>query len=511
MNEPWIILPVVVHLASAIIMMLLLGQQTTVVRYFSVAVNVVGLLIAAYFFNQTLDGEVLLMKAGNWDAPFGIVFAADLFSWLMVLLTSISALAVSIYSGAAISYARTRFGYFAAFHFLIMGLNGAFLTGDIFNMYVWFEIIIISSFVLITLGGEKAQLEGAIKYVAMNLLASVLFLTATGVLYGLAGTLNIADLSIKVAAIENRGLVNLVALLFLAGFGIKSAVFPMYFWLPASYHTPPAAVSAIFGGLLTKVGVYALIRVFTLIFIPDTQLTVILSIIAGMSIVSGALGALVQKQLHKVFSYFIICHIGYMISGLAMFNYAAFLGTVFYLTHDIIVKTNLFMMGGVIRKLKGSYMLSSLKGVYAQYPKLSILFAVVLFSLAGIPPLSGFWPKIFLFQSAFDLQQYALLAAIIFGSFITLFVIAKVWAEVFWKNTSDESPEQLPVPIEEWTLRQKLLLIGPVVFLAAVSLFIGFGAEQVILVCSKIAAQLADTSTYVEAVLGQDYINSLKP
>src|SRR5690606_35868392 len=169
-------------------------------------------------------------------------------------------LAVSVFSASSIIIPRLKFGYFPIFHFLLLGLNGAFLTGDIFNLYVWFEIIIISSFVLITLGGEKAQLEGAVKYFTMNILASMIFLTAIAVLYGITGSLNMADLALKIAEIENRGLVEITAILFLVAFGIKAAVFPLYFWLPASYHTPPSAVAAIFGGLLTKVGVYALIR-----------------------------------------------------------------------------------------------------------------------------------------------------------------------------------------------------------------------------------------------------------
>jgi multicomponent Na+:H+ antiporter subunit D len=510
MSEQWIILPVILHLATAILMLFGTSKVDQVKR-FSIAVNVIGLGIAGYFFSQTIDGSVLVMKAGNWDAPFGIVFAADLFSWLMVVLTAFSSLAVSIYSSAAISYARIRHGYFAALHFLVMGLNGAFLTGDIFNLYVWFEIIIISSFVLITIGGDKQQLEGAMKYVVMNLLASIMFLTAVGILYGLSGTLNMADLAVKMPTLPNRNLVNLIALLFLTGFGIKSAIFPMFFWLPASYHTPPAAVSAIFGGLLTKVGVYALIRVFTLVFIPDSTLVNVLTIIAVMTIFTGAVGALVQKNLQRGFSYLIICHIGYMISGLAMFNQVAFLGVVFYLTHDIIVKTNLFMMGGVIKKLKGSYLLPSLGGLYAQYPKLSILFAIVMFSLVGIPPLSGFWPKIYLLQSTFSGQDYWLLGVILFGSFITLFVIAKIWAEAFWKLKPASMPDLPPQPLEEWSTRQKWMLISPIALLAVVSLFIGFGAEQIIQISTVISQQLADTSTYVESVLGEAYLKSLQP
>jgi multicomponent Na+:H+ antiporter subunit D len=509
MSEPLIILPVLAQIILAVILLFFV-RRVALQRYISMAGSAINLFIAVLIFWAVWDGGILTMQAGNWKAPFGITFVADLFSSTMVLLTAIAALAVSIFSGAGISFQRMRFGYFPVFHFLIMGLNGAFLTGDIFNLYVWFEIIIIASFVLISLGGEKAQLEGAMKYVAMNLLASVIFLTAVGVLYGLTGSLNMAELSLIVAGLENRGLVNLTALLFLVGFGIKSAVFPLYFWLPASYHTPPAAVSAIFGGLLTKVGVYALLRVFSLIFVPDPTLAAVISGIAALTLVSGALGAIVHKNVHKVFSYLIICHIGFMIAGLGMFGYTALLGAIFYLIHDIVVKTNLFMAGGIINKLRGSYDMNKLGGMYAHYPKLSLLMAIPLFSLVGIPPLSGFWAKIFLVKGGLETNSIILIVSILFASFITLFVIAKMWSEVFWKNKPDEEAEK-GQRLHEWTASQRWMLILPVVLLAAVSLYIGLAAENIIQLAGRIAAELIDTTAYIQAVLGDHLLNQLQP
>src|SRR5699024_6771690 len=189
-------------------------------------------------------GETLVMNAAGWQAPFGIVFVADLFSSTLVVLTSLAGLAISLFSCVGISKPRLDYGYFPVFHFLIMGLTGAFLTGDIFNLYVWFEVIIIASFVLMTLGGRKTQLEGSVKYMALNILASTFFLTGIGLLYGLTGSLNMADLSQKIALIDKPYILELVSVFFLLGFGTKSAVFPLYFWLPSSYHTPPSAVAA---------------------------------------------------------------------------------------------------------------------------------------------------------------------------------------------------------------------------------------------------------------------------
>ncbi|WP_194777842.1 proton-conducting transporter transmembrane domain-containing protein [Pararhodonellum marinum] len=500
MSNPYIILPIIAHMAIAILL-LFFWKKKNAQKLISVLGNLISVGIAIWLFYIVWENGIYFTQAGDWDAPYGIPIVADTLSAVMVLLTGICGLAVSVFSVGSVRNARVNFGYFPILHFLLMGLNGAFLTGDIFNLYVWFEVIIISSFVLLTIGGEKSQIEGSIKYVTMNLLASSIFLTAIAILYGLTGSLNMADLSLKVAALENRGLVNVTAFLFFVGFGIKSAVFPLYFWLPASYHTPPPAISAIFGGLLTKVGVYALFRIFSLIFIPDEFLLNLICTVAALTIFSGAVGALTQINLRKIFSYLIICHIGFMIAGLGMFTELAITGAIFYMIHDIIVKTNLFMSAGLIFKIKGTYNIKKLGGLYAAYPKLTLLMAIPLFSLVGIPPLSGFWAKIYLIDAGFQLKNYALVGFIILGSFLTLFVIAKVWSEVFWKESEE-------LTAKEWVryfkdlkpLKQKAIII-PILFLGLVSLYIGFGAEHIITVSSRIAHELLHTEPYIKTIL----------
>lgn len=501
MSNPYIVLPIIFPFFTAILLMFFWTKKN-VQKLISVLASFVSLGIAVWLLSRVWNFGIHTTQAGDWEAPFGITFVADTFSATLVLLTAISGLAVSLFSTGSVRNARVRFGYFPIFHFLLMGLNGAFLTGDIFNLYVWFEIIIIASFGLITLGGEKAQIEGAVKYVTMNLLASVVFLTAIAILYGLVGSLNMADLSLKVAQIENRGLVNVTAILFLVGFGIKSAVFPLYFWLPASYHTPPPAISAIFGGLLTKVGVYALLRVFTLIFIPDEFTGTLISWIAALTILAGGLGALVQNNIRKVFSYLIVCHIGFMIAGLGIYSKIALTGAIFYLIHDITVKTNLFLVSGLIFKIKGTYSMRLSGGFYKSFPKLSLLMAIPLFSLVGIPPLSGFWAKVFLIDAGFRKQEYALIGFIIFGSFLTLFIIARVWAEVFWKK-GEKVPrkEYVKYFYELKPLKQYVMVIS-VALLSFVTLYIGLGAENIVKVSETIGGELMDPSNYIQAVLG---------
>lgn len=502
MTDQLLMYPLLLQMFLAIVLMFA-WNRTGWQKFISIAGSVLNLAFSVWLFMEVWQNGTLTIQAGNWAPPFGISFVADTLSATLVLLTAIAGLSVSSFSAGSVIPPRLKFGFFPIFHFLLLGLNGAFLTGDIFNLYVWFEIIIITSFVLLTIGGEKAQLEGAVKYFTLNILASIVFLTAIAVLYGLTGSLNMADLVSKVAAVENRTLVQVNALLFLVGFGIKAAVFPLYFWLPASYHTPPSAVSSIFGGLLTKVGVYALIRVFTLIFELDALLENVLLVIAVLTLFSGAIGAIVQNNIRKIFSYLVICHIGYMIAGLGMMTQVALAGAIFYLIHDIMVKTNLFMVSGVIYKLKANHNINKLGDLYADHPKLSLLFFIPLFSLVGIPPLSGFWPKLSLIGAGWATENYLIIASILFASFITLFVIVKLWSEVFWKN-GEKSPESKKFPYFK-TLQpvRKVQMIVPIVFLSIVSLYIGFGAEHIQTLASRIAGELMNNQEYINAVLNK--------
>lgn len=501
MTTNFILAPIIVHFITAILL-LCFWQKVLTQKIISIIGNSIAFILCIRVFEMTLNNGHLVLQAGNWNAPFGITFIADTFSAIMVLLTGFVSLAVGIYSTSALNISRIKFGYFFTFHLLIMGLIGAFIAGDIFNLYVWFEVVIISSFILLTVGGKKMQMEGAIKYVTMNILASSIFLTAIGILYGITGSLNIADIALKIQAVENKGLVTVTSLLFFVGFGIKSAIFPLYFWLPSSYHTPPSAIAAIFGGLLTKMGVYALFRVFTIMFEPDYFTIVLFTVISILTMLTGALGTINKRNIRRVLSYLIVCHIGYLIAGLSLYTELAFAAVVFYLIHDVIVKSNMFMITGIIVKIRESVDMTRLGGLLKDYPKLSILIALVFFSLVGIPPLSGFWPKILLFKESFENGQFILLLTLIMASFVTLFVVMRMWMEVFWK----ESPKPLTDDIDHFApmpLSGKIGLLSPIVFLTCVSLFIGFNANRVMEVSQKAAYELKHKEIYIEAVLGK--------
>lgn len=495
----FILAPILTHMITAVLL-LFFWQKVQAQKIISIIGNSIAFLLCIRLFFATQQEGFLILQAGGWQAPFGITFVSDSFSSIMVLLTAIVSLTVGIYSTVALNISRIKYGYFFIFHFLIMGLLGAFLTGDIFNLYVWFEVVIISSFVLLTLGGKKMQMEAAIKYVTMNMLASTVFLTAIGILYGITGTLNMADLSLKVAEIEHTGLVSVTALLFFVGFGIKSAVFPLYFWLPSSYHTPPSAIAAIFGGLLTKMGIYAMIRTFTLIFQPDEFVRNVFIAIAIMTMITGALGAINKRSIRRLISYLIVCHIGYLVAGLGIYTELAMVGVIFYLIHDVIVKSNLLMITGVIQKIRETIDMTRLGGLGKDYPKLSLVFAIALFSLVGIPPLSGFWPKIQFFGESLKAENYFLLGAFIVASFVTLYVIARMWTEVFWK----ESPKPITEEIDHFAnlnFWKKFTLIAPIATLSFVSLYIGLNAETIYEIAQKTANELMNPSIYIDAVL----------
>ena len=279
----------------------------------------------------------------------------------------------------------------------------------------------------------------------------------------------------------------------------RSYRIPLFFWLPASYHTPPAPVSAIFAGLLTKVGVYALIRVFTLLFVQDVGYThTIILAIAGLTMLTGVLGAIAQTEFRRLLSFQIVSHIGFMLMGLALFTPLALAGSVFYLLHDIIVKTNLFLVSGVVYKLRGTYQLKKLGGLYLAHPGLAALFLISALSLAGIPPLSGFWAKFALIRAGLEVEQYLIVITALVASLLTLFSMTRIWDEVFWKA----DPQPTNAPPQSPGLRQMALLIVPIIILAALTVTIGLWAEPIFTLSTRAAEQLLDPTDYINTVLG---------
>ena len=405
-----LVLPILVPLATAIGISML-PQRPLLLRAVAFA-GAVGILASAVAVLARVEAEgIQVLQIGAWPAPFGITLVADLFSALLVVMVGIIGVAVTGNSFSGVDPRREAFGYHALIHVLLMGVSGAFLTGDIFNLYVWFEVMLIASFVLMSLYRTRAQLHAAFTYVALNLLASAFLLTAIGLLYGQAGTLNFADLARAWPERRTPALDAALSMLFLTAFGIKAGLFPLFFWLPASYHTPPAAVGALFAGLLTKVGVYALIRVFTLLFRDAGGMSTVVLVLSVTTMVVGMIGALGQRDFRRVLSFNLVgphrLHHGRSGSvdavrarGLDLLHAAPHARH-----HEPLPGERSLSASAPNNPAVGARRFVSHATVVA------VLAMIPIFSLAGVPPLSGFIAKLAIVEAALDVGHYWLAAS----------------------------------------------------------------------------------------------------
>ncbi|MBB5514599.1 multicomponent Na+:H+ antiporter subunit D [Rubricella aquisinus] len=486
--------PIVIPMLTAALLLLLpnrFAAQRAVALVSSVVLLGAGLLLLA----RVLGEGPIAAQLGGWAAPFGITLVADILSAAMVVITGIIAVAVSIYAYGELEGADEANGHHALTQALLTGVCGAFLTGDIFNLYVWFEVMLIASFGLLVVGGGRAQIDGAVKYVGLNLIATLAFLSGIGLLYGTTGTLNMADLAGKLDGRQEEMAVLISAALLLFAFGAKAGMFPAFFWLPASYHTPSITSAALFSALLTKVGVYALIRTFTLVYdvdVPAVQTVLIWG--AVLTMVVGVLGAAAQSSVRRILSWHIISQIGYMILGLAIYTPLALVGAIFYLFHHIVVKANLFLIAGVIKRLTGSEDLYKIGGLWKAKPWLGVLFLIPALSLAGIPPLSGFWAKLLVIQASLEAEGWLLAFFALAVGLLTVFSMSKIWLEAFWKPHPDgDDAVNGHVP---WSMYL------PIIALAAITIFIGLFAGMFVDAAITSADQILNPDAYINAVLG---------
>ena len=455
----------------------------------------IALLFAAalLLLDTVIRDGVQVVRFGGWAAPFGIVFTVDALGAAMVAITGLLAAATMLFGAADIRRREERAGFHPLFLGMLAGVNGAFLTGDIFNLYVWFEVMLITSTGLLAIGRSRAQIDGALRYAVLNLFSTLFFLTGVALLYGATGTLNMADLARVVPRMEPSIQLTISALLLFCGFGIKAGYFPLFFWLPASYHTASITVAAIFAGLLTKVGVYACFRVFTLIFpLEGAGMREILAVIAAATMLFGVFGAAVQWDVRRILSFHIVSQIGYMLLGLAISTEAALAGAIFYVIHHIVVKANLFLIAGAIHRAAGTWDLREAGGLLRRNPLLAALFLVPALSLGGVPPLSGFWAKFLVIDATFRAGEGLLAGVALFVGLLTLFSMSKIWIEAFWKPALAERrcAGRVPAPM--------LLAIGG---LAAVTLAISFLPEPFVVYARSAAAGLLDPAAYVAAGL----------
>lgn len=453
--------------------------------------------ISIILLNQIQDDGIQTLQLGGWQAPFGIGLVADSFSVLLVLTTSLVAFCCLVFSFKTIGKNRENHYFNALFLFLITGVNGSFLTGDLFNLYVFFEVLLVASYVLVSLGGKKVQLRETMKYVIINVVSSAFFLVGIAYMYSITGTLSLAHISVRIAEVGQSGFITTVAILFILVFGIKAGLF-LFYWLPGSYSVPPTAVSAVFAALLTKVGIYAIIRMFSLIFYHEPEVThLFIGVLAALTLILGGIGAVGYWDMNKILTYNVIIGSGFILAGFAAFTESATLGSIYYLIHDMIVKALIFLIGGVVIYLTGTTNLKDMSGLIRNHPYLGWMFFIAALSLIGIPPLSGFIGKVFITKGTFEADYYWLGAIGLISSLLILYSLMKIFMNAFWGETVLSEEE------EKGTTKGVMIPIG---ILTLLTIALGIGPEFINPYVENAVEALMNPQLYIDAVFAGNEI-----
>ncbi len=481
-------LPVAIPFA-AVGLTLLAWRRLAVQRVISLGATAASLTVAVALL-IAVDGDgTVAVAVGGWQAPIGIALVADRLAALMLVAAGMALLGVLVFAVAQ----RDTDEAFSAFHpvyqALAAGVALAFLTGDLFTLFVAFEIMLTASYVLITHRASAGDVRATMTYVVVGLIASALFLIGIGFVYAATGTVNMADLSLRLDDID-PAVRSALGWLFFMVFGIKAAIFPLFFWLPDSYPTAPTPVTAIFAGLLTKVGVYAIIRTQTLLFPSEGPSTFMLAI-AGMTMVVGVLGAIAQGDIKRILSFHIVSQIGYMIMGLGFFTVAGIAAAVLFIVHQIVVKTVMFLVGGLVETASGTGKLRDVDGLLHRFPVIAVLFLPAALSLAGLPPFSGFVGKLALLEAGFDAQRWVVVGVSLLASLLTLFSMTKIWAGAFWG-----------APSANLTRRPPRMMLAATGALVVVSVAIGIAGQPLLELATRAAGDLMNADGYRIASFG---------
>jgi multicomponent Na+:H+ antiporter subunit D len=381
-----------------------------------------------------------------------------------------------------------RDGVYPLILLLVAGVSGSFLTGDLFNLYVWFEVMLIASFGLIVLAGHPLQLDGAVKYGVLNFLATTLFLAALGLLYGLVGTLNMADIVGKAANADLAPL-SAIAALFALAFGMKAAAFPVNAWLPASYHVPPPAISALMGGLLTKVGLYALLRTLVML-LPTTRDTLapVLGGIAIATLILGPLSAIAETNLRRAIGFILIGGVGVTVLCIASDQRATIAGATLYVFHSMLTLAALYLVAGLIERATGATETTAIRGLYGSNFVQSALFFTLFVSISGVPPFLGFWPKLLILQGFLAAHDWLGTFAILLNSLLTLTAGARLWSHMFWRGAPTP---KIPLPAAP---------TGAAILLTATIFLFSLWPGLLVAAADTAALDLLDPARYIAAV-----------
>jgi len=476
------------------ILLIFLRPYIKAQRLISFVVMLANAGIAIYLLNRIQTEGILRLVFSGWEPPFGILFVADSFSVILVLTTSIVAAICLLYAFSSMSKGHENMFFYSFVLFLVAGVNGSFLTGDLFNLYVCFEVMLLASYVLIAMGGKKVQLRESVKYVVINVLSSWFFLIAIAYLYGTLGTLNMAHLSERIAESGQTPILTTISIVFLTVFALKSGLL-LYFWLPGSYSVPPTAVAALFGALLTKVGIYAMIRIFTLLFYHEQEIThTIIGLLAGITLIGGSIGAIAYKDIRQIVAYNVVIAVGFILVGLAVATPEALEGSIYYLIHDMIVKALLFLLAGTMIAVTSETRIDYMSGLIRNYPLFGWIFFIVMLSLAGIPPLSGFIGKVLVGQGAIESGSYVLLALAFISSIFVLYSLLRVFLNSFWGETIISQEDEVPMK-KGWLIPCVLLAIG--------TIGLGLGAEPLAAYVGDATNTLMNPQIYIDAVLNE--------
>ncbi len=506
--EHWLVVaPVLLPLAGGAGLIALRhrsGPARRLAGAFSLAVLALTLLANIGLFRLVAEGGPLTMVMGRWLPPFGIAFTADRLGAAFSLAASAVTLLAAIFTRGERVAGPPAYGPEPFQLLLLAGVSGAFLTGDIFNLYVWFEVLLIASFGLLALGPGREELDGTLKYGFLNLTGTTLFLIAVGLLYGVSGTLNMADLADRLPALK-QGPLTALAALFLFAFAMKAAAFPVQFWLPAAYHTPRASTAGLFAALLTKVGIYALLRVLVMLMPgPLEELSLLLAVMAAATMLFGALGTLAERDLRRLPGFVLISGIGTMLAGVALNSPGGATGAIFYGLQSMALMLALYLALFEAARLSGTPDILKGGGLYARHPLFSGLVLALFFAGSGLPPFSGFWPKALIVKAALDIGAWWLAGAVLLSGFLTTIGLARAYLLAFWHperarpagRAGDKAGQAAAVGTRKLGLSTTLPL-------ALLGLFvIGFGLfpESLLKLAGDAASGLADPTAYIRSV-----------
>ena len=508
----WIVAPIVLPAILAPFIIMVLRYHLDLQRIFSVAGVVALIGIALTITAQASGGAIQVYELGDWPAPFGIVMVLDRMSAMMVLLTALLALPVVLYAIASGWDDRGKH-FHALFHFQLMGVCGAFLTGDAFNLFVFFEVLLIASYGLMTHGGGPIRLKAGVQYVVYNLIGSTLFLFALGTLYAVTGTLNMADMAVRVAELpaDDTALLRVGAVLLLLVFCVKAAVLPLHFWLPASYANAPLPVAALFA-IMTKVGAYSILRMYTLAFGPEVEATQglvgdWLQPAALVTLAVGAIGILGSQHIARMAAFCAIASMGTLLIAISQFTPDATAAALYYVFHSTLATALMFLVADLVMERRGGAIVP--KPPMPQSGLIASLFFVGAIAMAGMPPLSGFVGKLLVLDASRDASDAtAVWAVILIGSFVTIVGLARAGTLIFWKSHDpkavdiaapaegeDANAQPAPEPLPGLAFTA---VFGSVAGLVLLTLFAGPALEYT----SKTAQQLFTPENYISAVLG---------